>query len=92
MSQHEIVWTNLPVVSHQNSTPRDNLGKAELAWRKEGGLMPTGAKMVKGGQVCRASIDLNAAIFVPLKYCDILVQFEYCNICPTQILQCFSVI
>ena len=31
--------------------PRDNLGKAELAWRKEGGLMPTGATMVKGGQV-----------------------------------------
>ena len=30
---------------------RDNLGKAELAWRKEGGLMPTGASMISGGQV-----------------------------------------
>ena len=67
-------------LSYQNFTPRDNLGKADLAWRKEEGLMPTGTNVVKGGQVCGASTHLNVAILTCSFY------FQFWNISMSQYL------
>ena len=79
----KIDWTNLPL-SYQNFTPRDNLGKADLAWRKEEGLMPTGTNVVKGGQVGGASTHLNAQIFVA----QALATFQYFSF---KTFQCYNI-